>query len=71
MKLLKEVAKSLKKHCPQAFVVVTTSPVDCMAKVLQEHANIPPHKICGMAGVLHSARLRHNLAEKLRVQNNK
>lgn len=67
VKLLKEVSKSIKKHCPQAFVVVTTNPVDCMAKVLQEHANIPSHKICGMAGVLHSARLRHNLAEKLRV----
>lgn len=66
-KLLKEIAKNIKKHCPQAFVVVTTNPVDCMSKILQEHGNIPAHKICGMAGVLHSARFRHNLAEKLRI----
>ncbi|EAA15710.1 malate dehydrogenase-related, partial [Plasmodium yoelii yoelii] len=66
VKLLKDVSKAIKKHCPHAFVVVTTNPVDCMAKVLQDYANIPSHKICGMAGVLHSARLRHNLAEKLR-----
>lgn len=70
VKLLKDVSKAIKKHCPHAFVVVTTNPVDCMAKVLQDYANIPSHKICGMAGVLHSARLRHNLAEKLRVKNN-
>lgn len=66
-KLMQDVAKFIKKHCPQAFVVVTTNPVDCMCKVLQEHGNIPSHKICGMAGVLHSARFRHHLAEKLRI----
>uniref|UniRef100_A0A8C9H0H4 Malate dehydrogenase-like n=1 Tax=Piliocolobus tephrosceles TaxID=591936 RepID=A0A8C9H0H4_9PRIM len=38
-----------------------------MAKILQEHANIPLHKICGLTGALFSTRLRHNLAEKLRV----
>lgn len=66
-KLMKDVAKCIKKHCPQAFVVVTTNPVDCMCRILQEHGNLPAHKICGMTGVLHSARFRHNLAEKLRV----
>ncbi|VWU50076.1 oxidoreductase, putative [Hepatocystis sp. ex Piliocolobus tephrosceles] len=67
VKLLKEVAQAIKKHCPQAFVIVTTNPVDHMAKILQESANIPLHKICGLTGALFSTRLRHNLAEKLRV----
>jgi malate dehydrogenase len=38
-----------------------------MVYVLQQASGLPPEKVCGMAGVLDSARFRHFLAEAMDV----
>ena len=61
------VGRSIKKHCPKAFVIVVTNPLDAMVWVMREASGLPHAKVVGMAGVLDSARFRYFLAEELKV----
>ena len=55
------------KHCPDAFVIVITNPLDAMVWVMQKVTGLDPAKVVGMAGVLDSARFRYFLAEEFKV----
>jgi len=59
--------RAIKKHCPKAFVIVITNPLDAMVWVMREASGLPHAKVVGMAGVLDSARFRYFLAEELKV----
>jgi malate dehydrogenase len=48
-------------------VICITNPLDAMVWALREFSGLPHHKVCGMAGVLDSARFRHFLAEEFDV----
>src|SRR5574341_1038892 len=60
-KVIGTVAAAIKAHCPGAFVIVITNPLDVMVGLMQEASGLPPARVVGMAGVLDSARLRHFL----------
>ena len=66
-KVIDTVGKAIKKHCPKAFVIVITNPLDVMVYVMQESSGLPANRVVGMAGVLDSARLRYFLAEEFKV----
>jgi len=66
-KVMSTVGENIKQRCPNAFVICVTNPLDAMVKVLQEAAGLPPHMVCGMAGVLDSARFRCFLADEFKV----
>ncbi|SDG29429.1 malate dehydrogenase (NAD) [Limimonas halophila] len=66
-KVMHQVGAGIRENCPDAFVICITNPLDAMVYVLQQAAGIPTNKICGMAGVLDSARFRHFLAEAMNV----
>jgi malate dehydrogenase len=66
-KVMHQVGEGIKQYCPDAFVICITNPLDAMVLVLQQASGLPPHKVCGMAGVLDSARFRHFLAEEMNV----
>jgi malate dehydrogenase len=61
-KVIANVADNIKAHCPNAFVIVITNPLDVMVWVMRELSGLPHHKVVGMAGVLDSARFRTFLA---------
>jgi malate dehydrogenase len=61
------VGQNIKKHCPNAFVITITNPLDVMVWVMREACGLPHHRVVGMAGVLDSARFRHFLAEDMGV----
>jgi malate dehydrogenase len=61
------VGEAIKKHCPQAFVITITNPLDVMVWVMRQSCGLPAHRVVGMAGVLDSARFRYFLAEELKV----
>lgn len=60
--IIKNVAENAKKHCPDAFVIVISNPLDVMVWAFREFTGWNPAKLVGMAGVLDSARLQHFLA---------
>ncbi len=62
LKVMKSVGEGIKTHAPDAFVICITNPLDAMVWVLQKYSGLPPEKVCGMAGILDSARFRHFLA---------
>ncbi len=65
--IMKTVAENLKKYCPNAFVVVVSNPLDVMVYACQKLTGFPAHKVCGMAGLLDSARLRAFVAAEIGV----
>jgi malate dehydrogenase len=66
-KVITSVGENIKKHCPNAFVIVITNPLDVMVWVMKEVSGLPPSRVVGMAGVLDSARFRYFLAEEFGV----
>ncbi|TVR79855.1 MAG: malate dehydrogenase [Rhodospirillales bacterium] len=67
VKVMKAVGEGIRTHCPDAFVICVTNPLDVMVWALREYCGLPHHKVVGMAGVLDSARFRHFLAEEFHV----
>ncbi len=66
-KVMGSVGEGIKAHCPDAFVICITNPLDAMVWALQKLTGLPANKVVGMAGVLDSARFRHFLADEFRV----
>jgi malate dehydrogenase len=65
--VIKTVAQNVRTHCPDAFVIVITNPLDAMVWVMQKVSGLPPRKVVGMAGILDSARFRYFLAAEFGV----
>src|SRR5690348_6564574 len=65
--IVKTVGAAIKKHCPQAFVITITNPLDVMVWVMREACGLPPQRVVGMAGILDSARFRYFLAQEFGV----
>ena len=61
------VADGIKAHCPGAFVIVITNPLDAMVWVMQQKSGLPHNMVVGMAGVLDSSRFRLFLAHEFGV----
>jgi malate dehydrogenase len=66
-KVMKAVGEGIKANCPEAFVICITNPLDVMVWVLREFSGQPYNMVCGMAGVLDSARFRYFLSEEFNV----
>ncbi len=62
LKVMKAVGEGIRDNAPDAFVICITNPLDAMVWALREFSGLPHAKVCGMAGVLDSARFRHFLS---------
>ncbi|MGO4914076.1 malate dehydrogenase [Pseudogemmobacter sp. W21_MBD1_M6] len=67
LKVMKSVGEGIAAHAPNAFVICITNPLDAMVWALQQFSGLPSNKVCGMAGVLDSARFRHFLSVEFNV----
>ncbi len=65
--VIAQVAEGIKNHCPGAFVIVITNPLDVMVWVMQQKSGLPKERVVGMAGVLDSSRFRLFLAHEFGV----
>ncbi len=65
--VIAQVAEGIRTHCPDAFVIVITNPLDAMVWVMKEKSGLPANRVVGMAGVLDSSRFRLFLAQEFRV----
>ncbi|MBX3227739.1 MAG: malate dehydrogenase [Labilithrix sp.] len=62
--IIRDVANNAKKHCPDAFVIVVSNPLDAMVYEYKRVTGCDRSKIAGMAGVLDSARFQLFLARE-------
>jgi malate dehydrogenase len=65
--VIAQVADGIRSHCPEAFVIVITNPLDAMVWVMKEKSGLPTNRVVGMAGVLDSSRFRLFLAHEFGV----
>ncbi len=65
--IIRSVATHIKMHCPTAFVIVVTNPLDVMVWHMQKTSGLPTSHVVGMAGVLDTGRYVHFLAEAMNV----
>jgi malate dehydrogenase len=65
--IIRDVATNAKKHCPDAFVIVISNPLDAMVYEYKRVTGCPKGMVVGMAGVLDSARLELFLAREAGV----
>jgi malate dehydrogenase len=65
--IIRDVANNAKKHCPDAFVIVISNPLDAMVYEYKRVTGCPKGKVAGMAGVLDSARFQLFLAREAGV----
>jgi malate dehydrogenase len=65
--VMQTVGSAIRSHCPNAFVIVITNPLDAMVWVMREVSGLPASRVVGMAGVLDSARFRYFLSEEFKV----
>ncbi len=65
--VIAQVAEGIKTHCPDAFVICVTNPLDAMVWVMKEKSGLPANRVVGMAGVLDSSRFQLFLAHEFGV----
>ena len=65
--VIAQVAEGIKTHCPEAFVICITNPLDAMVWVMKEKTGLPANRVVGMAGVLDSSRFQLFLAQQFGV----
>ncbi len=61
------ISREIRKHSPEAIVVMVTNPLDAMAYVAKRVTGFPRRRVIGMAGVLDTARFRSFIALELEV----
>jgi malate dehydrogenase len=65
--IIRDVANNAKKHCPNAFTIVISNPLDAMVYEYKRVTGCPKGMVAGMAGVLDSARFALFLAREADV----
>ena len=65
--IIRPAADAVKRHAPNACVIVVTNPLDVMAHLFWKLSGLPKHRVLGMAGVLDSARFRAFIGMELKV----
>lgn len=65
--IIRDVANNAKKHCPNAFVIVISNPLDAMVYEYKRVTGCNKGMVAGMAGVLDSARFQLFLAREAGV----
>ncbi len=65
--IIRDVADNAKEHCPNAFVIVISNPLDAMVYEFKRRTGKPGREVVGMAGVLDSSRLALFLAREAGV----
>eukprot|EP01035_Chromulina_nebulosa_P000270 gene270-386_t len=58
LKVMKAVGEGIKAHCPNAFVICITNPLDAMVWALQQFSGLPTNKIIWTNGNKYTFRLR-------------
>jgi malate dehydrogenase len=66
-KIMSSVCDGIKKHAPNAFVIVITNPLDAMVTLARRMTGFPKNRVVGQSGILDSSRYRTFIAQELKV----
>lgn len=66
-KIIASVCENVKKHAPNAILIMVTNPLDAMVYLAWKTTGFPVQRVMGMAGVLDSGRMRTFIGEELNV----
>lgn len=66
-KIMRDVARNVAEHSPNATIVVLTNPVDAMTYTVFKEIGFPKSRVIGQSGVLDTARFRTFVAEELNL----
>ncbi len=62
VKIVKSVSENVKKHAPEATVIVVSNPLDAMVYTAWKTTGFPTHRVVGQAGCLDIARFKAFIA---------
>ncbi|HLS65836.1 MAG TPA: malate dehydrogenase [Pseudogracilibacillus sp.] len=65
--IMKSVAKEIKQHAPESFIVVLSNPVDAMTYTIFKETGFPKERVIGQSGILDTARFRTFIAQELNL----
>lgn len=65
--IMKAVAKEIKEHAPNAYIVVLSNPVDAMTYTMFKETGFPKERVIGQSGILDTARFRTFIAQELNL----
>lgn len=65
--IVRPAAENIRRHAPDAFVIVVTNPLDVMAYLAWKTTGFERRRVMGMAGVLDATRFRAFVAAELDV----
>jgi malate dehydrogenase len=63
--IVKQAARAIVEHAPNAIVIVVSNPLDIMCHVALRSTGFALRHVVGMAGILDSTRFRYFVAEQL------
>jgi malate dehydrogenase len=63
--IVKQAARAIAEHAPNAVVIVVSNPLDIMCHVALRSTGFDLRRVVGMAGILDSTRFRYFVAEQL------
>lgn len=67
MDIVAGVTREVIQYSPDCIIITVTNPVDAMTTLALKTSGLPRHRVCGLSGVLDTARLRTFIAEELDV----
>jgi malate dehydrogenase len=62
LKIIKTVVEGVQQQAPDAFILLTTNPLDAMVYAFYKLSGLPKQQVVGMAGALDGARFRTFIA---------
>src|SRR5690625_517928 len=65
--IMKSVAKEIKQHSPNSYIIVLSNPVDAMTYTVFKETGFPKERVIGQSGVLDTARFRTFVAQELNL----
>ncbi|MCP4040509.1 MAG: malate dehydrogenase [Gammaproteobacteria bacterium] len=62
LRIIKDVAEHVEQYAPNAFVILTTNPLDAMVYAFYKFSGLPQNQVVGMAGALDTSRFKAFIA---------
>ena len=67
VRMIKDVAKEIKRYCPDALILIISNPLDVLTYFFQKETQFSRFKVIGVASSLDTSRFRYFISKKFNV----